>query len=36
LTALAPALALYPGLAVVLFVLGLSLLGDGLRRRWAQ
>jgi peptide/nickel transport system permease protein len=33
LTALAPSLALFPGLAVVLFVLGLNLLGDGLRRR---
>jgi peptide/nickel transport system permease protein len=33
LTALAPTLALFPGLAVVLFVLGLNLLGDGLRRR---
>jgi len=36
LTALAPSLALYPGLAVVLFVLGLNLLGDGLRQRWAR
>jgi peptide/nickel transport system permease protein len=33
LTALAPSLALFPGFAVVLFVLGLNLLGDGLRRR---
>jgi peptide/nickel transport system permease protein len=33
LTALAPTLALFPGLAVVLFVLGLNLLGDGLRYR---
>jgi peptide/nickel transport system permease protein len=33
LTALAPSLALFPGLAVVLFVLGLNLLGAGLRRR---
>jgi peptide/nickel transport system permease protein len=33
LTALAPSLAVFPGLAVVLFVLGLNLLGDGLRRR---
>jgi peptide/nickel transport system permease protein len=33
LTALAPSLALFPGLAVVLFVLGLNLLGDGLRQR---
>jgi peptide/nickel transport system permease protein len=33
LTALDPALALYPGLAVVLVVLGLNLLGDGWRRR---
>ena len=32
LTALAPSLALFPGLAVALFVLGLNLLGDGLRR----
>ena len=34
LTALAPSLALFPGLAVLLFVLGLNLLGDGLRSRW--
>jgi peptide/nickel transport system permease protein len=33
LTALAPSLAIFPGLAVVLLVLGLNLLGDGLRRR---
>ena len=33
LTALAPSLALFPGIAVLLFVLGLNLLGDGLRRR---
>jgi peptide/nickel transport system permease protein len=33
LTALAPFLALFPGLAVLLFVLGLNLLGEGLRRR---
>jgi peptide/nickel transport system permease protein len=33
LTALAPYLALFPGLAVLLFVLGLNLLGEGLRRR---
>jgi peptide/nickel transport system permease protein len=33
LTALSPTLALFPGLAVLLFVLGLNLLGDGLRRR---
>lgn len=33
LTALAPSLALFPGIAVVLFVLGLNLLGDGLRHR---
>jgi peptide/nickel transport system permease protein len=33
LTALAPSLALFPGAAVLLFVLGLNLLGDGLRRR---
>jgi peptide/nickel transport system permease protein len=32
LTALDPALALFPGLAVALLVLGLNLLGDGLRR----
>jgi len=31
LTALAPSLALFPGFAVLLFVLGLNLLGDGLR-----
>jgi len=33
LTALAPTLALFPGFAVLLFVLGLNLLGDGLRYR---
>jgi len=33
LTVLAPSLALYPGIAILLFVLGLNLLGDGLRRR---
>jgi peptide/nickel transport system permease protein len=33
LTALAPSLALFPGVAVLLFVLGLNLLGDGLRQR---
>ena len=33
LTALAPTLALFPGAAVLLFVLGLNLLGDGLRAR---
>jgi peptide/nickel transport system permease protein len=33
LTALAPSLALFPGFAVVLFVLGLNLLGEGLRQR---
>jgi peptide/nickel transport system permease protein len=33
LTARAPLLALYPGLAVLLFVLGLTLLGDGMRSR---
>lgn len=33
LTALAPHLALFPGIAVLLFVLGLNLLGEGLRRR---
>jgi peptide/nickel transport system permease protein len=32
LTVLAPTLALFPGIAVLLFVLGLNLLGDGLRR----
>ncbi|HMK87438.1 MAG TPA: ABC transporter permease [Steroidobacteraceae bacterium] len=35
LTVLAPSLAVFPGLAVVLLVLGLSLLGDGLRGRGA-
>jgi len=33
LTVLAPSLALFPGSAVLLFVLGLNLLGEGLRRR---
>jgi peptide/nickel transport system permease protein len=33
LTALAPSLALFPGLAVLLFVLGVNLLGDGIHRR---
>jgi peptide/nickel transport system permease protein len=33
LTVLAPSLALFPGAAILLFVLGLNLLGDGLRRR---
>src|SRR5450755_580924 len=33
LTVLAPSLALFPGAAVLLFVLGLNLLGEGLRRR---
>jgi peptide/nickel transport system permease protein len=33
LTALSPTLALFPGLAVLLFVLGLNLLGEGLRSR---
>lgn len=33
LTALAPYLALFPGLAVLTFVLGVNLLGEGLRRR---
>jgi peptide/nickel transport system permease protein len=33
LTALAPYLALFPGCAVLLFVMGLNLLGEGLRRR---
>ena len=33
LTALAPYLAIFPGVAVLLFVLGLNLLGEGLRRR---
>ncbi len=32
LTALAPSLAFFPGCAVLLFVLGLNLLGEGLRR----
>jgi len=32
LTALAPTLALFPGCAILVFVLGLNLLGDGLRR----
>lgn len=36
LTALAPSLALYPGFAVLFFVLGLNLLGDGLKSRRAQ
>jgi peptide/nickel transport system permease protein len=36
LTALAPFLALFPGFAVVLFVLGLNLLGDGLRQSLAR
>jgi peptide/nickel transport system permease protein len=36
LTALAPTLALFPGAAMLLFVLGLNLLGDGLRRRPEQ
>jgi peptide/nickel transport system permease protein len=31
LTAMSPSLALFPGFAVALFVLGLNLLGDGLR-----
>jgi peptide/nickel transport system permease protein len=33
LTALDPLLALFPGFAVVLLVIGLNLLGDGLQRR---
>ena len=33
LTARAPFLALFPGFAVLTFVLGLNLLGEGLRRR---
>src|SRR5260370_8647475 len=33
LTALAPYLAPFPGFAVLLFVLGLNLLGEGLPRR---
>jgi peptide/nickel transport system permease protein len=33
LTALAPSLALFPGIAVLLLVLGLNLMGDGLRGR---
>jgi peptide/nickel transport system permease protein len=36
LTALAPTLALFPGFAVALFVLGLNLLGNGLRPRREQ
>lgn len=36
LTVLAPSLALFPGAAMVLFVLGLNLLGDGLKQRWAR
>jgi len=36
LTALAPSLAVFPGMAVALFVLGLNLLGDGLRQRRAR
>jgi len=32
LTALAPWLAVMPGLAMLMFVLGLNLLGEGLRR----
>jgi peptide/nickel transport system permease protein len=36
LTALMPSLALYPGFAVLFFVLGLNLLGDGLKSRRAQ
>jgi peptide/nickel transport system permease protein len=36
LTALAPTLALFPGAAVLLFVLGLNLMGDGLQRRPEQ
>ena len=36
LTALAPSLALYPGFAVLFFVLGLNLLGDGLKSRRAR
>jgi peptide/nickel transport system permease protein len=36
LTALAPSLALFPGFAVLLFVLGLNLLSDGLRQRREQ
>jgi peptide/nickel transport system permease protein len=35
LTALAPKLALFPGVAILLLVLGLNLLGDGLRRERA-
>jgi peptide/nickel transport system permease protein len=33
LTALAPLLALFPGFAILLFVLGLNLFGEGIRRR---
>jgi peptide/nickel transport system permease protein len=36
LTALAPFLALFPGVAVLLFVLGLNLLGEGLRQSLAR
>jgi peptide/nickel transport system permease protein len=36
LTALAPSLALYPGFAVLFFVLGLNWLGDGLQSRRAR
>ena len=36
LTAMAPSLAIIPGLAVLLFVLGLNLLGEGLRRLTEQ
>jgi peptide/nickel transport system permease protein len=35
LTALAPLLAVVPGVAVLVFVLGLNQLAEGLRR-WAQ
>ena len=34
LTALSPTLALFPGLVIVIAVLGLNLLGDGLRDRF--
>jgi peptide/nickel transport system permease protein len=33
LTVLAPSLALFPGVAILLFVLGLNMLGDGLHRQ---
>jgi peptide/nickel transport system permease protein len=33
LTVLAPYLALFPGLAIVTFVVGVNLMGEGVRRR---